>query len=62
MIFYVGVIRGLENVQIRVVAESDGRPKDLDRVRKIHAQNQDEAARKYVELITGGTAQIRHRN
>lgn len=62
MVFYVGIIRGREEAHVRVVPETEGRPTDLDKVRKIVASNRDEAARKYIEQITGGTAAIRRRN
>lgn len=55
--FFVGWVASGEAV--RVVPCENGEPTDLQNVRTITAQNRDEAARKYIELTTGGRAAMR---
>lgn len=42
-----------ERLRLRVVPIQNGKPEDLIHIRKITAKNVNEAALKYMELITG---------
>lgn len=57
--FYVGLMRTRE-ARVQVIPHE--RIQDLshlDRVRVIRANDKDDAAKKYIEQITGGTAAIK---
>ena len=61
--YYVGIqYEGPSRQVIVCVKTCEAQTSGLDRVKPIDAPNPDEAARKYIELITGGKAAVRRPN